>query len=249
MLRPVLGRCLAHGIRIVSNFGAANPARRGAPHRARSRASWACPRRASPWSTATTCPAPSAPRRCCARSWARRCDAPRRRQRQRLPRRRADRRGAARRRADRRDRPRGRPVARRSARRWRTSAGRADDWDRLGARDHGGPPARMRRAGHRRLLRRPRLQGRAGPRATSASRSREIDADGRCIDRQGRRHRRLRRRAHASRSSCSTRCTIPRPTSRPTWSADISRGRACAQVGHRPRRARAACAAIRARRR
>src|SRR6476661_3405621 len=26
MLRPVLGRCLAHGIRIVSNFGAANPA-------------------------------------------------------------------------------------------------------------------------------------------------------------------------------------------------------------------------------
>ena len=25
MLRPVLGRCLAHGIRIVSNFGAANP--------------------------------------------------------------------------------------------------------------------------------------------------------------------------------------------------------------------------------
>jgi hypothetical protein len=31
MLRPVLGRCLAHGIRIVSNFGAANP--RGAARR------------------------------------------------------------------------------------------------------------------------------------------------------------------------------------------------------------------------
>ena len=25
MLRPILGKCLAHGIRIVSNFGAANP--------------------------------------------------------------------------------------------------------------------------------------------------------------------------------------------------------------------------------
>lgn len=25
MLRPVLGDCLAHGVRIVSNFGAANP--------------------------------------------------------------------------------------------------------------------------------------------------------------------------------------------------------------------------------
>src|SRR3954462_12313382 len=31
LLRPVLGRCLAHGVRIVSNFGAANPA--GAAHR------------------------------------------------------------------------------------------------------------------------------------------------------------------------------------------------------------------------
>ncbi|GAP35911.1 acyclic terpene utilization AtuA family protein [Piscinibacter sakaiensis] len=31
LLRPVLGRCLAHGIRIVSNFGAANP--RGAAQR------------------------------------------------------------------------------------------------------------------------------------------------------------------------------------------------------------------------
>src|SRR6185436_12842075 len=31
LLRPVLGRCLAHGIRIVSNFGAANP--RGAARR------------------------------------------------------------------------------------------------------------------------------------------------------------------------------------------------------------------------
>lgn len=34
MLRPVLGRCLAHGIRIVSNFGAANP-RAAARHIAR----------------------------------------------------------------------------------------------------------------------------------------------------------------------------------------------------------------------
>src|SRR3954469_19972627 len=31
LLRPVLGRCLSHGIRIVSNFGAANP--RGAARR------------------------------------------------------------------------------------------------------------------------------------------------------------------------------------------------------------------------
>src|SRR5438552_15037156 len=34
MLRPVLARCLAHGIRIVSNFGAANP-RAAARHIAR----------------------------------------------------------------------------------------------------------------------------------------------------------------------------------------------------------------------
>ena len=34
MLRPVIARCLAHGIRIVSNFGAANP-RAAARHIAR----------------------------------------------------------------------------------------------------------------------------------------------------------------------------------------------------------------------
>ena len=98
MLRPVLARCLAHGIRIVSNFGAANP--RGAARRiARAgRASSACRRRASRWSRATTCPAPA--QRAAAARAARRgsSTACARRQRQRLPRRRADRRGAARRR-------------------------------------------------------------------------------------------------------------------------------------------------------
>ena len=54
LLRPVLARCLEAGMRIVSNFGAANPRRRGAPDCARWLASSACARRASPSCTATT---------------------------------------------------------------------------------------------------------------------------------------------------------------------------------------------------
>jgi hypothetical protein len=51
-LRPVLADCLQHGIRIVSNFGAANPPAQPAPSRlAQERAS---ARRALPWCTATT---------------------------------------------------------------------------------------------------------------------------------------------------------------------------------------------------
>ena len=56
-----------------------------------------------------------------------------------------------------------------------------DDWARLGQGDRRRPPARVRRAGHRRLLRRPRLQGRARPGAARLS------------DRRGRRRWRRRR--------------------------------------------------------
>ena len=45
MLRPVLARCLRHGIRIVSNFGAANPRGAGATHPRPRRWSSACRRR------------------------------------------------------------------------------------------------------------------------------------------------------------------------------------------------------------
>ena len=151
-----------------------------------------------------------APRRCCARARRAPADGMRDRQRQRLPRRRA------------------------IAEALRAGAeivvtGRVADpslavgpalahfgWARrrLGpprARDDGRPPARMRRAGHRRLLRRSRAT-----RTCPASRSvgfpiAEIDADGTASS--------PRPTAPAaaststpSRSSCSTRCTIRRPT-------------------------------------
>ena len=69
LLRPVLARCLAHGIRIVSNFGAANP--RGAARRIAALAARARParRRGSRWSRATTSARPGSGR-CCARRWA-----------------------------------------------------------------------------------------------------------------------------------------------------------------------------------
>ena len=98
-------------------------------------------------------------------------------QRQRLPRRRC--RSPRRCRAARTSSsPAASPIRRSpSAPRSRTSAGARDDWDRLGARDDGRPSARMRRAGHRRLLRRSRLQGRARPRPRRLPIA-EIDADG-----------------------------------------------------------------------
>lgn len=53
LLRPVLAQCLQHGIRIVSNFGAANPL--GAAHRIQQLAQALGARRpASPWCRATT---------------------------------------------------------------------------------------------------------------------------------------------------------------------------------------------------
>ena len=48
---------------------------------------------------------------------------------------------------------------------------RRDDWDRLGARDDGRAPARMRRPGQRRLLRRPGLSRTSPTSRTSAIRS------------------------------------------------------------------------------
>ena len=158
-----------HGIRIVSNFGAANPPARRADPRARARAGPAAPR-ASPSSTATTS-RDQRIARCCAASWARLRRRRAFRERQRLPGRRADRRGARRGRRDRRRRPRRRSVARRRARRWRISAGRPTTGTRLGRRDDGGPPARVRRAGDRRLLRRSGLEGRSRPRERRLSRS------------------------------------------------------------------------------
>ena len=78
----------------------------------------------------------------------------------------------------RRVRPRGRPVA--GARALLHAFGwRDDDWDRLAA-DDGRAPARMRRAGHRRLFRRPRLQGRARL-AELGYPIAEIDADGEMV--------------------------------------------------------------------
>ena len=93
------GRCwraaCAHGIRIVSNFGAANP--RGAALRiARARrASSACARRASRSIAGDDLSGAAHRAAAAASSSAPRCDGAQRRQRQRLPRRRADRRGAA----------------------------------------------------------------------------------------------------------------------------------------------------------
>ena len=70
-----------------------------------------------------------------------------------------------------------------------------DDWPALGRCHDGRAPARVRRAGHRRLLRGSRPQGRARSRAR-----RLPDRGGRrrrlVHDRQGREHRRPRRRAH-----------------------------------------------------
>ena len=62
-LPPVLARCLADGIKIVGNFGAANPrGSRAAHRRTRARGS-AFVRRASPWSRATTLRPSSSPQR------------------------------------------------------------------------------------------------------------------------------------------------------------------------------------------
>ncbi len=106
---------------------------------------------------------------------------------------------------------------------WRATTGTG--WPRHDGR----PPARMRRPGHRRLLRRPRLQGRARPGAARLSDRRDRRRR-RLHDHQGRGHRRRRRSSTRSRSSCSTRCTTRRPTSRPTWSP-TSRRREVEELG------------------
>ena len=106
-----------------------------------------------------------------------------------------DRRCAARRRRHRRHRPRRRSVAD-----GRSGAGAL----RLGARrlgparprDDGRPPARVRRAGDAAATT-PTPATRTCPISrTSAIPIAEIDADGHCVDHQGRRHRRPARRAH-----------------------------------------------------
>ena len=68
MLRPVLGRCLDHGIPIVSNFGAANP--RAAARRIRRIARERGRLRRCGWRSwrATTCPTPAAARSCASTS-------------------------------------------------------------------------------------------------------------------------------------------------------------------------------------
>ena len=197
--RRCCGRCWraasAHGIRIVSNFGAANPrgaARRIARWRAssglrapriavvegddlsrrRSTAPLLRERSARRMRRHATSSAPT-PTSAPSRSPTRCAPAPRSSSAAASPTRRS-------------------PSARRS----RTSAGRATTGTASAARDDGRPPARMRRAGQRRLLRRPGLQGRARPGARSAIPIAEIDADGDCVDHQARRHRRPRRRAH-----------------------------------------------------
>ena len=187
-------------------------ARRGTPHRRAGARARPARRRASRWSRATTSARPSGGR-CCARRSAtpgvddgcRRWSAP-------TP-------TSAPRRSPTRCSP-----ARRSS-----SCGRVADpsltvgpalahfgWRarRLGpagARHHGRPPARMRRAGQRRLLRRPGLQGRARPGARRLPDRR--DRRRRPLHHhQAGRHRRPRSTRTPSRSSCSTRCTTRRPT-------------------------------------
>ena len=169
MLRPVLARCLAHGIRIVSNFGAANP--RGAARRIARMArelGLRAPRIAVVEGDDLS--APGAPR--AAARAARRAAATASRIVSANAYLGAEPIAAALRcrRADRGCGPRRRSVAGRRP---------GDGALRLGARrlgpagprHHGRPPARMRRAGQRRLLRRPRLQGRARTWRTSAFRS------------------------------------------------------------------------------
>ena len=84
--------------------------------------------------------------------------------------RRADRRGFARRRADRRHRQGRRSVDLHGADDARVRLGSARSRQGRGRQRHR-PPARMRRAGHRRLLLRPRLQGRARAMELRLSRS------------------------------------------------------------------------------
>ena len=218
LLRPVLGRCLAHGIRIVSNFGAANP--RGAARRiARPR------RRARPRAAADRGGRGRRPRLGRAASAAAlgagRRSRRRRRAvddglRQRLHRRRADCRRAARRGADRRHRSRRRPVAhgRPGARPSRLAARRLGP---AGARHHGRATcsnAAPRSAAATTPTRATRTfpisptsatrSPRSMPTATAPSPSRPAPAAGSTPT--------------PSPSSCSTKCTIRRPISRPTWS-------------------------------
>ena len=159
---PVLRTCLENKIRIVSNFGAANPqgaAMRicemgraaGLPrHPGRRRRGRRPHRRAV---AAGVCGARD--RRLASRRRA--GD----RRRERLSRRRPDRRGPQPRRRRRRHRPRRRSVAgaRSTHPRLRLGGGRLGPARRRHARR---PPPRMRGAGDRRLLRRSRRQGRAG---------------------------------------------------------------------------------------
>ena len=114
---PVLARCLAHGIRIVSNFGAANPRGAARAHRATRARSRLPRRRASPSSRATTSPARCRRSELAARETggALLADGADDRRRQRLSRRRPDRRGARRRRR-RSSSPAASPI-----RRWRSA--------------------------------------------------------------------------------------------------------------------------------
>ncbi len=106
-----------------------------------------------------------------------------------------------------------------------------------GARDDGGPPARVRRPGDRRLLRRPRLQGRPRPRPHRLSDRR--DRRRRPLhDHQAARNRRAHRRPHgegaaALRSARSRRVPHARRRRRPARST-----RRRARPGSRPARGR-----------
>ena len=69
LVGPVLGDCQRHGIAIVSNFGASQPAGRGAAHRGTGRAAGLTARRVSRWCTAMRWTRPNSAT-CCANGWA-----------------------------------------------------------------------------------------------------------------------------------------------------------------------------------
>ena len=167
-MRAVLPACVAHGTRLITNMGVANP--QGAAQRTAAIARElglkglqdrrARGRRRAPADRPRHGPARSADRGRRGRARAGR--------RQRLSRRRRPAAGARRRRgrADHRAGRRSQPVPGAASPGFRLGRGRL-----AGARrgHHGRPPDGVRRPGHRRLLRRSRLQGRAEPRLCGLS--------------------------------------------------------------------------------